>query len=148
MAYQIDQSNKIENTNKHTVLAISNHKEYAILITAKTKRKIQETFRKQGKPRLFVLKVFSAGIVILIQNSSLGPNEQIIIDKEYPGKEELLQKMIRNILLQVNKKSPEILFKQIGKKSNAHLIAHSTALGKRKAEKLITFDEIKKLILK
>jgi len=42
MKYQIDQSHKIEQTNKNTILCLSNGTEYTILITGKTKRKIQE----------------------------------------------------------------------------------------------------------
>lgn len=94
MAYQIDQSNKIERTDEHTVLAISNHAEYAILITSKTKRKVQEVFRKQGKPRLFIYKTFSIGIVLLLQYYPSKLNGQVIIDKEYPGKEKLIKDII------------------------------------------------------
>lgn len=86
MKVEIDQSVKIEQTNKGTVLAFSNEEEYAILIPGKVKRKLQELFREKGRPRLFISRTFAAGITLLLQNH-LPKFQKIVIDLEYPGKE-------------------------------------------------------------
>lgn len=84
MAYQIDQSGKIEQTNKKTVLAISNGKTYSVLLKAKDKRLLQDIFRTLfNKQRQFIYEVFSALLFILISNSK--SEGRIVIDKEYPG---------------------------------------------------------------
>ena len=54
MRIEIDQSGKIENTNKNTIIAFSNNKFKSIFISAKDKREIQKFFRRIGKPRIFV----------------------------------------------------------------------------------------------
>ena len=42
----------------------------------------------------------------------------------------------------------QISFKQIGKKSPAHTLAISVFRGKKKASKIIQYDELRKLALK
>ena len=59
MRIEIDQSGKIENTNKNTIIAFSNNKFKSIFISAKDKREIQKFFRRIGKPRIFVYKTFA-----------------------------------------------------------------------------------------
>jgi len=71
MKIEINQSNKIEQTNKDTIIGLSNQKAFTILINRKIKRKLQEEFRKQGKPRLFVYRTFIAGVVLLIKYAQL-----------------------------------------------------------------------------
>lgn len=44
--YKADQSGKIEQTNKNTVVAISNGKKFTVLLKAKDKRLLQDLFRK------------------------------------------------------------------------------------------------------
>ncbi len=145
MNIEIDQSVKIEETNKATVLAFSNDKEYAILILGKTKRALQELFRVRGKPRIFIYETFAAGIVLLLKND-INKYEIIIIDQEYPGKNKIIKNMIYRMLTRFSNKRPEILFKRIGKKSKAHGTAHHTTSKERKPDRVVKFDEIKKLI--
>ena len=56
MNIAIDQSSKIEYTNKDTVIAYSNHKQKSLIIKAKDKRKVQKMFREAGKPDIFIYK--------------------------------------------------------------------------------------------
>lgn len=60
MSYQIDQSGKIEQTSKVTVIALSNSKQASIILKAKDKRDLQGIFRQAGKPKVFTIQVFSA----------------------------------------------------------------------------------------
>lgn len=127
MIIEIDQSGKIENTNRNTIIAFSNNVFGSILITGKDKREIQEIFREAGKPKVFVYRLFAILIFILIKKH-IKKIDQIIIDLEYPGKSNL----IKNYLLQEIKKertdfsSGDITFKRIGRKSKAHSIAYLT----------------------
>lgn len=61
MKYEIDQSGKIEQTNKNTVLCLSNDKWDSVLILARTKRQIQEIFRRNGQIRNYVILPFVQG---------------------------------------------------------------------------------------
>lgn len=56
--YQIDQSGKIEQTNKLTIVAFSNDKSGSVLLSASDKRVLQEIYRKAGKPRVFPTQTF------------------------------------------------------------------------------------------
>lgn len=142
MRYQIDQSGKIEQTNKDTVLRLSNGKWDAVLIKSRTKRQIQEIFRRHGQIRNYVLFTFCAGLSLLIKRN-LEIN-RIIIDKEYMGKEPIIVKLIREMLK--GKKSQEIIFELIGKNVMAHKRANDIASKKLKAKKVLNFEDIVKQI--
>ena len=148
MNIEIDQSNKIEKTNKDTIIGLVNSKTFTILIKAREKRKLQEEFRKQGKPRLFVYRTFIAGVVLLVKHAQLKNLSKIIIDEEYFGKERMLKSMFLEMWSRHFEKIPEIDFEKIGKKSGAHNISYLTMKGKRKPDRTIGFNEIKRLALK
>jgi len=95
MKIEIDQSGKIENTSKNTIIAFSDDISGSIFIKAKDKREIQKVFRQIGKSKVFIYKLFAILIFLLIKNH-LKRLEEIIIDEEYPGKSAL----IKNFLLQ------------------------------------------------
>ena len=96
MKIQIDQSGKIEDTARNTVIAYSNDKQKAILITRKTKRQMQETFRLCGAIRLFIYFTFAIGIYYLIED--LRGSSIIIIDLEYYGKDKIITRIINKLL--------------------------------------------------
>ncbi|MCX6810253.1 MAG: hypothetical protein NTY30_00740 [Candidatus Berkelbacteria bacterium] len=52
MKIEIDQSGKIEETGKPTVIAFSNGKSASIIISAKDKKLVQTVFRKIGQPKI------------------------------------------------------------------------------------------------
>jgi hypothetical protein len=91
---QIDQSGKIETTNKHTILALAGEREFAILIPGRVKRQLQEEFRQLGKPRLFIFKVFAIEVYLLLKHC---PHRlhRVIIDIEYWGHEIQISTMIK-----------------------------------------------------
>jgi len=139
MKYQIDQSGKIENTNKNTILCVSNKNWYSVMIKAKTKRQIQEIFRRNGQPKNFVIFTFSAGLTILLeQNNNVS---DVLVDQEYPGKMAIIKKLVQEMC--INKKSfSNIYFGLIGKKSMAHHRAYAVSLKKLKAKKIISLKEL------
>lgn len=145
MSLQIDQSNKIEKTNKDTALALANDIVCSILIPGKVKRKLQELFRKRGRTRIFIYKTFAAGIVLLLK-PHLSKIDRVVIDQEYPGKEKMIRSMIYGILGRFCDKIPEIIFERIGKKSKAHEVAHHVSSKEQKPNRVIKFSEIKKLV--
>ena len=149
MNIEIDQSGKIEDTSKDTVVAFSNGKSKSIFISAKDKREIQKIFREIGKPRIFIYKTFAI-LVFLLVKDDLKKIKEIIIDEEYPGKENL----IKNYLLQEIRKArlnfcpDDILFRQIGKKSGAHSVGYLTYTNKISPNKKIKVRELLKILFK
>lgn len=124
MKIEIDQSGKIENTNKLTVVAYSNSKQKAILITSGNKKKIQAMFRKSHQPRIFVYKLFAVAIFVLIKDD-MKNIDQIIIDREYVGYENLIKQFIIDVCRKnkIHISKDIIHFHLISKKSNAHKVA-------------------------
>ncbi len=137
MKYQIDQSGKIENTNVVTVLAICNHCICTVIIPAKTKRQFQEICRQNGLTRLYVYILFSFGIYALL--SQLKDVSQVTIDTEYPGKEKLIDRTIKAFF---ENSDIDIKFARIGNKPRVHYAAHDVYAGKKKANKIISLNEI------
>ncbi len=131
MKYQIDQSGKIEQTNKNTILCVSNGSWDTIIITNKMKRQLQEIFRRNGQIRNYVLFVFCACLVLLLKRNS--QVKSVTIDREYYGKEAIIKKILLE-LLKKEKSTTDIYFDNIGRKVNAHKRAYLTFTGKLKAK--------------
>lgn len=138
MTYQIDQSGKIEQTAKDTILCLANGGMDSVLIKAKTKRQIQEIFRRHGQIRNFVLFSFCAGLSLLLKkNLKIG---KVMIDREYFGKEPVIKNILEKMLGK-NAVSLQIEFGLIGKNSHAHFLAKKVA-AKKKKTRIIKFEEI------
>lgn len=120
MRIEIDQSGKIENTNRPTVVAFANKKQSVLVILSKDKKLIQKYFRAIGKPKLFVYFTFIALVYCLI-NHHLKKRDQVVIDREYPGYEKLISTKLK--LLLKDKEDITVSIAQIGKKSSAHDLA-------------------------
>lgn len=149
MTIEIDQSGKIENTNRNTVIAFSNHKSKSILISAKDKREIQEIFRGIGKGRMFVYRIFAILIFLLIKNF-IHKIDEIIVDEEYPGWNHLIKDFL---LREIRRVRPEfetfrVCFKRIGRKSRAHILAYKINTKKRKADVDINVKDVMNYIIK
>lgn len=149
MTIEVDQSGKIENTSQDTIIAFSNDQLGSIVIRAKDKREIQRIFREIGKPRIFVYRLLSILIFLLIKNHLKNIN-QIIIDEEYPGHSAL----IKSFLLQeirktrLNFSARNISFNKIGKSSEAHNLAYLVYKNRREPDIEVGYKEILKFILK
>lgn len=147
MRIEIDQSGRIEYTSHKTVLVFSNNKQNSILVPAKIKRQIQKMFRREGKPKLFMLRTFAACIVLLIAEY-VDVIQEIVIDKEYPGKERLIKDIILEMLQKQNLKILDISFARIGKKSKAHYIAYGVFKNKKESDKTVSLEELTNLAFK
>ena len=146
MTCQIDQSGKIEQTNKNTVLAMSNKKQYSIVIPRKIKRQLQEIYRRKGLTRFFIYQIFSLGIYFLLE--PIKQTTKIIIDPEYPGKNKIITSFIKAFLETNKKPIHELHFKRIGNQPRVHYAAHDVFTGKKKANKILTLKEILETIKK
>jgi len=129
MKYQIDQSGKIEQTEKTTVLAAVNGEPKAIVLPAKEKRRLQELFRRVGAPALFVDTTFATMLYLLIQDL-IKKTTNFIIDIEYPGRTKVIEDMISRL----TPKKLTISWKLIGKASKAHDFAYKVYCKKIKAK--------------
>jgi len=141
MKYQIDQSGKIEQTEKPTVLAAANGKAYAVILPAKEKRRLQEIFRKSGKPLLFIDAVFAVLLWNLIHEISL---KTIEVDTEYPGHTEIIQKMLQKL----STLETSLKWVRVGKASKVHDIAYKIYKGKLKIGKIVHARNIEALAIK
>lgn len=124
--YQIDMSGKIEQTNKVTVISLSNGKQVSLILKSKDKRDLQTIYRKAGKPRAFTLQVFAALIYLLLEKLSISTGT-IYIDKEYPGHEVLIKSYIAQLIIRKGKiklETENIRFTLVGKTSRVHLFGY------------------------
>lgn len=143
--YQIDQSGKIEQTNKNTVLCLANGSWDSVLIEAKTKRQIQEIFRRNGQVRNYVLFTFSAALAILIErNIKLG---RIVIDREYYGKEPIIKKLLEEMSEQIKEKII-LEFGLVGKTSRVDFLAGEVFAKRKKPRMILTERMLLKAIKK
>lgn len=143
MKYQLDQSIRIEETNKATYIALANNKEfYVIKLLAKHKRTLQEEFRRQGMPKKYMISVFAASIVLIIKKSGFQVTD-IVIDIEYPGYELDITRFIKKLYSDIR-----IYFSAIGKSSPAHFAGYGAHIGKRKENYLVSLGDIMRIIKK
>lgn len=148
MIIEIDQSNKIEETNKNTIIGMSNGKAFAVLIKGRAKRKLKEEFRKAGKQNLFKFRVFIAGVVLMIKYSGLKGISEVVIDEEYTGKDNMLRSMFLEMWKRYFEKAPIVRVDNIGRKSGAHAAAYLAMKGRNKVDREIKYEELKALCLK
>lgn len=142
MRIEIDQSGKIEETHRDTVLAMANGVTETVRITARTKRRLQEAYRRAGRPRDYIVGVFSAALYLLVKRYVKVMHE-IVIDTEYPGHEQLIIAILESKLGEERTNFlPLILFRSIGKRSNAHISALTTFKKPSKASAVLNYEAI------
>ncbi len=142
----VDQSGKIEQTNKDTVLAFANGHKRAILIPRKLKRKIQEVFRRHGFTNLFIYFLFSVGLYYLLE--VLKNRYEVTIDTEYPGKEKIIKDFLRPLLEKNNRAEHNLRFARIGNRPSAHYAAKDVFDRKIKADRVLTLEDFVKALKK
>lgn len=142
---EIDQSGKIEDTAKPTVLAFSNDTNGTLILSAQEKRLLQEIYRKAGKPRVFILQVFTACLYLLFSKYKL-TRRKVIIDREYRDDEGLIKSYINQMANHFGKTISHMEFAHIGKRSPAHYLGNM-AFKNRKADKTITASDVLGLVI-
>lgn len=144
MAYQIDQSGKIEQTSKATIVTLANDLLKTVKISAVEKRKLIKVMVELDYPRLnYMQKMFAALVFILIKNTKLA---EVIVDKEYPSHEPDIKNMILSYFEKSRLRPPEISFGLVGKKAKAHTFGIKTYRGRRKPDLIIKAEDLLKVI--
>jgi len=148
MPLQIDQSNKIERTERDTVLALSNDQQRAIVIPAQIKREVIVALknRHQGGQKLQIY-LFAVGLFILLRPclaDVIRRKQQIVIDIEYEGHEDKIKSMLLRYARAAGfQLSSEIVtFARVGKSSRAHQIAWQVQRGKRAPDHCVSQNEL------
>jgi len=92
MLYQVDQSGKVEDTSKLTIVCVAGKKIKTLKIYAREKRRLITTMRRLDYPKkIFIYKIFAALVFILIKEEKI---DNLSIDKEYPGHEGFIKEII------------------------------------------------------
>ena len=147
MHINVDQSGKIEKTNVDTVLAFSDEKSATVLIPAEVKRVCLQALRRGGRRKTtIVLRIFAAGLFLLLLDV-LEEVTLVTIDQEYPGREGDIKGMLLRLIRASGKEfeKERIVFHRVGK-SAAHFKAYGVYKGFRKADRILTAEDILALI--
>ncbi len=141
MHIEIDQSGKIEQMNKDTYIALSNHEQYCIKFPKKLKQEI--VYKYKTKVKQIIQKLFAICLYYCLKDY-LTKKELMIIDLEYPGWEADIKSnlipLLRSKYKDFDKKT--IKFGAIGRDSTSHKIAKSSFKGKDKPNYILSKEDI------
>jgi len=138
---EIDQSVRIEELNRNTVIGITNGiNGVSYIIPRKAKRHFNEQFRREGKPRQCAPTIFAVAIVTSLQLLKIQPS-QLVIDDEYSGHERIIMALINSFY-------PDsiITIERIGRHSLAHAAAYNTHLGHIRPKAIISLKHLNKVL--
>lgn len=139
--FEIDQSVRIEELNRTSIIGIANKEQtYTISVSNKVKRRLQEGYRRRGLPKLYAPQVFTAAIIVGLNQSGIKVHE-LVIDIEYPGYETTILFMINNHF-----PSMSVFFTSIGRKSPAHYAAYGVYIKKSKPDFSASTIELQEVI--
>jgi hypothetical protein len=133
MQAEVDQSGRIEETNKDTVLALANGIHYSIRISAKSKRLcLNELSRRRGRRKKVLYILVFATMLYLLLKRKIRNLSSVVVDKGFPGHGPAIKTHVMNLFRRRGKNiSPDLIsFHQIGKKSPAHDLAIKVYRGK------------------
>ena len=134
---EVDQSVRIEELTKDTILGIANEQvSFTAIVPKRVKRALHEEFRRQGKPKKFAPYVFATAVSALIQRMPF-KSSVIVIDIEYPGYEQEILEIVKQCHPQM-----EVYFTAIGKKSPAHFAAYGVHVGRKKSDHQISIIKL------
>ena len=140
----VDQSSKVEQTNKPTVVAYSNEEQWAIEVPARVKRGVLIELREKGRSRRASVQLVFAALLAVLLRDIAGHADIILIDNEYTGQERAIKGQLLRFLDNLGVHAePEVLrFGFIGKKSSAHELAIAVRRGKRQPDHRVTSEEL------
>lgn len=137
----IDQSGRVEETNRSTIVALADKdREFTTELPAKVKIELLNIYRKLGKPKTFPIIVFSQLVFMTMLRFKLFP-KILIIDIEYPSHENTIKNIIITLCKRFKKIAPEIYFSNIGKKDPAHISAWRTYTKSRKPNVILKIED-------
>ena len=145
---EIDQSGKVEDASHKTVVAYadSKNKTKSVLVSARTKRRIQELYRTTGRSKLYIYYIFSILLFHLTKN--IGKRDLVVVDLEYPGKDKIILDILNNIRKEYKLPELNVQFARIGNKPNAHYAANKVFNNKKKADVILGTDDVIETIKK
>jgi hypothetical protein len=144
MHIEVDQSGKIGDTKVPTVLAFSNADHCSLLIPATVKRTCLNILRQRGKSgTTLYMQLFAVGLYLLLKDH-ICDLDQIVIDEEYPGRNNEIKLYLLNLLWRSGStvSSAVVQFHNIGKKSRAHHWALTVFTRAAAPNRIVKVDEI------
>lgn len=89
-------------------------------------------------------------MIFILIKEHLKKIDEIAIDKEYSGKDTLIKSFLMREIKKVRPDFPPhaIIFKQIGKKSQAHFVAYGVIANKKQPDKVVGVKEILRFLIK
>lgn len=149
MPHHIDQSGKIEDTNKLTVIAFANGKVKSLKITAVEKQKLIKVMREMDYPKkVFIFKIFACLIYVLLKDEKWHSGDALIIDREYKGHEGIIKDVLLHLFRETNNGEPAIQFSEVGRKSLAHLKAIAVFRGEVKPDIIVKAGDVLSILYK
>ena len=143
MTYQIDQSGKVEDTHRLTVVAYANGRIKSVKIGSVEKRKLLAAMRTLDHPkRNYVYKIFAALIYLLLADEKI---DSVVIDREYTGHEITIKGFLVYLLNKNGRSVPSIVFDCVGKSSPAHGAVVDVFRGKKEADLVVNAKEVLRL---
>jgi len=143
---EIDQSGRIDQTDRPTVLALADGTSYSIYLSSKTKRecliRLREQHRFQSSKKLYVLLFATLLYFLLIDK--IAELDLAIVDTELLGLDAQIKEHTINLLRRkgVSVYPDMLTFRQIGKNSPAHHLAWRVFRGLAQPDKVLTAIEI------
>lgn len=141
---EVDQSGKVEQSNRSTVLAYSNSHRYTVEILATTKQDALRRLREQGRSSRAAVQLVFVALLALLLKDVIEQADAIMIDTEYTGQEAAIKSQLLMYLdrMRVRFDPNLVQFGQIGKRSPAHELAIGVTRGKVRANRRIAMDEL------
>ena len=137
MHIEVDQSGKIEQMNKDTYIAFSNHEQFCVKVPKKVKQELSVGCRKNIKQ--FTQKMFSISLYYCLKDY-LKKKQLIRIDTEYPGWEPFIKReLVRLFPPTIDKEI--IQFGQVSKESKAHKLAIRSFREEEKPNRILSKED-------
>ena len=148
MHIEVDQSPRIEETNRPSVVAFSNGIWSSVYVSAKNKKRLIKLLRVKRKNMKVAKAVLFAVLIYLLVENIITTKLIVDIDLEYPGYEGEIKAKLTQLARKNRKKllSDQITFRAVGKKSSAHQKAWQTYRKKLMPKKVLSFEEVEKFL--
>jgi len=148
LVIEVDQSVKIEDTRRDSILAFSDHLSGAIRVPARVKRECLHILRERGqRGRANIIQIFAIALFVLLRQH-LSRIDRVIVDSEYPGHQADIKAAFMRLVYKSGATfdADRLTFHAIGKKSRAHFLAYGVHLSRIQANRVLTLDDIRRWV--